>query len=268
MKFLNYFIHLLTGLRDPYKPKERCLDPIIRFTCQPKELVPLTAEEQDELDVLLQKAKLPTDAISDITTLDGFLTCLVIGPKRVMPDEWLCKLFDGQRPALTDIGTTRLLTLIERHHHSITLDFVRTKPNFRPLFIGFTRAKKAKPVGKQLRPIECWCDGFMVATDLRWGNWCKLLDTDDSFSLLYSPWILGTADGEEQKMQQALDYYLDEGYGYAPEEAKLMVLRWLTLPGTHLRNVSSLKKSILHIHAYWQQGKLQRCVGLNSSTVG
>jgi len=45
-------------------------------------------------------------------------------------------------------------------------------------------------------------------------------------------------------------------------------MRWLTLPGTHLRNVSSLKKSILHIHAYWQQGKLQRCIGLNRSTLG
>lgn len=253
MKFLKRFFHMFSGWHQPAEPEQFSADSNIRFTCPPEELLPLTPCEQDELDILLQTSHLPIDAIGDLTALDGFLTCLVIGPKPIQPSEWLYNLFDGQCPKLTESNTTRLLALIQRQHHSIALGFARPKVYYRPLFAGFTRAKKAKPVGGKLHSAQWWCSGFMRATGLRWREWGKLLDPGNTYSLLYMPWILGTTEGHEQQMQRALDYYLNEGY--APDDAQHMVARWLVLPGTHLRMVSDLKKCIMHIHAYWKQDK-------------
>ena len=265
MKFLLQKIYRLLTTRPQLQPKALPLlpqfsaDQSIVFTCQPEELHPLTPSEQDELDTLLKASKASdvlANAISDITSLDGFLTCMVIGPQPTNQGEWLYYLFDGQLPKLTDIDTTRLLALIQRHHHSLTLDFAKTKPHYRPLFTNFTRAKNAKPVGKKLRDELYWCNGFMQATQLRWTQWHKLLDPHESYSLLYGPWLLGTAEGHDWQMKEVRNCYRDEGYD--AEEVHHMALRWFTLPSTHVRTLADLKKSILHIHAYWKMSESVR----------
>ncbi len=49
---------------------------------------PLTDEEIKELDqFLLDAEEIPES--TDISTLDGFLTAIVCGPKTILPSEWM-----------------------------------------------------------------------------------------------------------------------------------------------------------------------------------
>lgn len=49
---------------------------------------PLTEEEIKELDQFLLEAEGIEESM-DISTLDGFFTAIVCGPKTIMPSEWL-----------------------------------------------------------------------------------------------------------------------------------------------------------------------------------
>jgi uncharacterized protein len=64
---------------------------------------PLTDEEIKELDQLLLDAE-GIDESMDISTLDGFLTAIVCGPKTIMPSEWMRWVWDN---SLLDFHITR-----------------------------------------------------------------------------------------------------------------------------------------------------------------
>ena len=49
---------------------------------------PLNKLELDDLESFLSSESCPPGTM-DISTLDGFLTALVIGPEAIMPSEWL-----------------------------------------------------------------------------------------------------------------------------------------------------------------------------------
>jgi len=49
---------------------------------------PLTDEEIKELEQFLLNAEGIEESM-DISTLDGFLTAIVCGPKTIMPSEWM-----------------------------------------------------------------------------------------------------------------------------------------------------------------------------------
>src|SRR5262245_13008505 len=57
---------------------------------------PLTNEETEELDQFLLDAEGIEESM-DISTLDGFLTAIVCGPKTIMPSEWLPWVWDMER---------------------------------------------------------------------------------------------------------------------------------------------------------------------------
>lgn len=218
-----------------------------RFTLSSSKPLPLDPKEQDELDALLHAA-MPGDGLDGVTALDGFLTCLVVGPD-IAPEEWLDFLFHGQPPFEDDARTARLLALIERRYRHIAFDFARPKPRYQPLFAGFSAAKTAPPLGRKVGSVYVWCIGFMAGTDLRSRAWDRLLDTRDSYSPLYMPWLLGTPEGSEKRRDDALEWYLDEGFN--EEEAEQMVLRWYGLPGTKRNTVSSLKKAMMALYVHW-----------------
>jgi yecA family protein len=215
------------------------------FTRTPQKPAPLSGKEQDELDHLLGNA-LADDVLGCVTALDGFLTLLAVGP-HIAPEEWLGFLFPEALP-LDDEQTRRMLTLIERRHHHIVFDLARTKPHFEPLFVGFTQAKTAKPLGRRVFHNGLWCAGFMAGTDLRPHKWGKLLDTNNESSPLYTPWMLGTPEGEEKRWNETIQYYRDSGYD--ANEARLMTLRWYGLPGPRRALNSELKKLVLNLLAH------------------
>lgn len=219
-----------------------------------KSLKELSAREQEELHQLLQRAGFPLSAITTLTMLDGFLTCLVIGPQKIPAKEWQSTLCGARHPDLSEPDFHQLTTLIDRHHQHIRQGFEKSKPTFRLLFKDYTRAKNAKPVARQLNTIYEWCTGFMRATEICPTRWELLLNQEDSHSILYMIWLLGTIEGCEQMRSQAMQCYMDDGYDEL--EARHMMIRWLGLRGTQLKNIADLKKSLIHIHDYWKQGSL------------
>ena len=56
---------------------------------------PLTDEEIKELDEFLLEAEGIEESM-DISTLDGFFTAIVCGPKTIMPSEWMRWVWDMQ----------------------------------------------------------------------------------------------------------------------------------------------------------------------------
>ena len=222
---------------------------VAHFKHMPGNPIPLSAQELDELDRLLRSA-LPQQArLGNITALDGFLTCLTIGP-HITPEEWLGTLFPEVSPLEQEL-TERLMNLIERRHQHLAADLTRTKPRFQPLFVGFTTAKTARPLGRHAGAIQTWCAGFMAGTDLRPRAWKKLLNINDAYSPLYMLWLLGTLEGHQKQWHDAVQCYRDEGYD--AEQAEQMTLRWYGLPGMRRREVSDLKKSILQLQAHWRK---------------
>lgn len=219
-----------------------------------KSLKELSAREQEELHKLLQRAGFPLSAITTLTMLDGFLTCLVIGPQMIPAKEWQSTLCGARHPDLSEPDSRQLTTLIDRHHQHIRQGFNKSKPTFRLLFKDYTRAKNAKPVAGQLNTIYEWCTGFMRATEICQTRWKPLLNQKDCHSILYMIWLLGTIEGGKQMRSQAMQCYVDDGYDAL--EARHMVIRWLGLRGTQLKNVADLKKSLIHIYDYWKQGSL------------
>ena len=84
---------------------------------------PLADEEIKELDQFLLDAEGIEDAM-DVSTLDGFLTAIVCGPKTIMPSEWLRWVWDMESgedaPEFKDQAQAqRILGLLMRHMNDI-----------------------------------------------------------------------------------------------------------------------------------------------------
>ena len=84
---------------------------------------PLTDEEIEELDQFLLDAEGLEESM-DISTLDGFLTAIVCGPKTIMPSEWLRWVWDMESgkdaPKFKDQAQAqRILGLLMRHMNDI-----------------------------------------------------------------------------------------------------------------------------------------------------
>ena len=59
---------------------------------------PLSSKELSELEAFLDSEAVP-DECMNYAMLDGFLTCLVIGPDMVMPSEWMPVVWsDSEEP--------------------------------------------------------------------------------------------------------------------------------------------------------------------------
>lgn len=83
---------------------------------------PLTDEEIKELDQFLLEADGIEESM-DISTLDGFFTAIVCGPKTIMPSEWMRWVWDMQSgkdaPEFKDQDQAqRILGLLMRHNAS------------------------------------------------------------------------------------------------------------------------------------------------------
>ena len=100
---------------------------------------PLSEAKLEELDQFL----LDTEGIEesmDISTLDGFLTAIVCGPKRVMPGEWMRWVWDMEHgedvPQFeSPAQAQRILGLLMRHMNDIAETLLQTPDQYPPLLM-------------------------------------------------------------------------------------------------------------------------------------
>lgn len=160
----------------------------------------LNEEEFDELEEFLLYEKTP-DGCMDISTLDGFLTCLIIGPDTIMPSRWLPAVW-GETPSDEMIWDSRkesehYIGLLMSYYNSISQEFQNNL--YEPLFYI------SKINGKEYTIIDEWCWGFMTAVNMASDSWRPLFQSKENKSLMTPIVLHGTTDGH-RKLKEDTEY--------------------------------------------------------------
>lgn len=130
---------------------------------------PLTDAEIEELDQFLLNAEGIEESM-DISTLDGFLTAIVCGPKTIMPSEWMRWIWDMEggedAPEFTDQAQAqRILELMMRHMNDIAQTLHQAPEQFEPLLMENPNGGNPIPI------LDEWCSGFMKGVQLDSEGW-------------------------------------------------------------------------------------------------
>jgi uncharacterized protein len=147
---------------------------------------PLSEAELEELDDFLADEAIE-DRSMDVSMMEGFLTAVAIGPRTVLPSEWLSWVWDiedGQAEARfeSEEHANRIISLVMRHYNAVVQTFIDDPASFKAVFRR----------GDQWGAAE-WCEGFILGFQF----------SDEAWSLLavgqatwFAPFLrLGTDDG-------------------------------------------------------------------------
>jgi uncharacterized protein len=154
----------------------------------------LSKKDYDELEDFLISEDSPEECM-DISTMDGFLTAILIGPETIQPIQWLPFIFRAKSEKdMKRIPTERLnriLDLIITHYNIIAQTFLTDPNSFSPIFYRNTHE------GRTIERINEWCMGFMTATGIYGEAWEPLLKDKAFYHLLGAAALFGTPGGME-----------------------------------------------------------------------
>lgn len=130
---------------------------------------PLTDADVEELDQFLLNAEGIEESM-DISTLDGFLTAIVCGPKTIMPSEWMRWVWDMESgedaPEFKDqVQAQRILELMMRYMNDIAQTLHRAPEQYEPLLMENPNGGNPIPI------LDEWCSGFMKGVQLDSEGW-------------------------------------------------------------------------------------------------
>jgi len=185
---------------------------------------PLTDDEIDELDQFLLNVEGLEDSM-DISTLDGFLTAIVCGPKAIMPSEWMRWVWDKARgeeaPEFEDHAhAQRILGWLVRHINDIARTLLEAAEHYDPLLMENPNGGDPIPI------LDEWCTGFMKGVQLDAQGWLPV--TVDKPAWMSTIVLYGTEEGWEALKQKELS--LDEHQALAdgiPETVRKIHALWL-----------------------------------------
>ena len=149
---------------------------------------PLSEDELNKLDDFLADESIE-DTSMDVSTLEGFLTAIAIGPRTVMPSEWLPWVWDredGEAEAEFESAeqANRIMSLVMRHYNAVVHMFMDDPALFEPVFW----------FGEQWGTAE-WCEGFLLGFQFSDEAWSLLAVGQPTW---FTPFLrLGTDDGVE-----------------------------------------------------------------------
>jgi uncharacterized protein len=192
---------------------------------------PLTDEEIKELDQLLLDAEGIEESM-DISTLDGFLTAIVCGPKTIMPSEWMRWVWDMERgedaPEFKNQAQAqRILGFLVRHMNDIARTLTREPEQYEPLLMENPNGGDPIPI------LDEWCSGFMKGVQLDSEGWLPVIaGKPDWMSTIL---LYGTEEGWEalKKKNLSLDEHEALAEGLAGTVQKIHAL-WLEERGKQI----------------------------------
>jgi len=184
---------------------------------------PLTDAERKEIDHFLMDADGLEESM-DISTLDGYLTAIVCGPKTLMPSEWMRWAWDMENgadaPEFEDQAQAqRMLELLMRHMNDIARTLSQNPDQYEPLLMENPNGGDPIPI------LDEWCSGFMKGVDI---------DSDG--------WLPVTA-GKPDWMSTILLYGTEEGW-------EALKKKNLSLD-EHKVLAEGLADTVRNIHAHW-----------------
>lgn len=150
----------------------------------------LSDDEYDELGKLLAAPELNGRAM-DVSTLEGFLTAVVIGPNMIMPHRWMPLVWD-RHAGLTGVplsdtsAAQRAMELVMRHYNHMATWMAQDPASFEPIFV----------CGPEWGAAE-WCRGFLAGMQLDATAWEPLRAREPAW---FAPFTMLGADAGEQQI--------------------------------------------------------------------
>jgi uncharacterized protein len=191
---------------------------------------PLADEEVEELEQFLLHAEGLEESM-DISTLDGFLTAIVCGPKTIMPSEWMPWVWDMEMgkdaPTFKDkVQAQRILGLVMRHMNDIAATLYQAPQDYEPLLLENPNNGNPIPI------IDEWCSGFMKGVHL---------DSDGWFPIVV---------GKPEWMSTITLYGTEEGW-------EVLEKKNLSLE-EHGALAAGLAGAVQRIHAFWLERRREQ----------
>ncbi|WP_372722787.1 UPF0149 family protein [Immundisolibacter sp.] len=153
----------------------------------------VTDEDVLVLDWFLESTKLAGRAMN-VSMLEGFLTAIVVGPRLVMPSEWLLWVWDKHDgEAVADFTSPEaanvVLQLVMRFYNTVIRKFMDDPAAFKPVCL----------MGEQWR-AEDWCEGFLIGQRFDREAWALAMLGNSEW---FAPFMrLGTTEGDEITARQ------------------------------------------------------------------
>ncbi|MGD0024605.1 MAG: YecA family protein [Xanthobacteraceae bacterium] len=148
--------------------------------------IALDRVDLEALESFLDSDRSPPDSMT-LSDLDGFLTGIAVGPKIVLPSEWLPSIWGGETPEFADADEAKtILGAIMGRYNEIIREIADDKVN--PIFW-------ADRDGTLI--AADWAEGFLQAIRLRADAWGRLFESKEDGQLLFPVLALcGDEDGE------------------------------------------------------------------------
>lgn len=163
--------------------------------------IPLSIDEIDALDRFLVE-ELDT---MDISTLDGFFTALLCGPKTFAPGEWMPWVWDAENgeapPDFRDENEARRIAdLLTRHMNDIAITLHDAPETFHPLLMEYFADDDTKDPALSLHE---WCWGFLMGVDLDRDGWQALFEQNPDWAEAFLDGLEVDDDPDGQGEEQA-----------------------------------------------------------------
>jgi len=125
-----------------------------------------TAVDWEDLSDFLMSDRAP-DTCMRPAEVDGLVTGIAVSPDMIPPSDWLPVTWGGGEPEFKSFEeTSRVLSLVLRHHSNIRLMLDRTPEAYQPVLLDSS-------TGRMI--AEDWARGFFAAITLRGASWAALL---------------------------------------------------------------------------------------------
>lgn len=135
---------------------------------------PLSDEEMEELDQFLLYG-VENDEAMTLDTLDGYLHSIAIGPRTIVPSQWLPKVWgedSAMMPPMDNIDQLNyIMGLVMRHYNSIIHGFEHKPPFVAPYWDIYKY-----DIG-EFEEADGWAYGFIEGVALNRAAWQPLFDS-------------------------------------------------------------------------------------------
>ena len=159
------------------------------------------------LDGFLSSEDSPQECMM-ISDLDGFLTAVAIGPKRITPSRWLPVIWRSDEPAFKDPKQAdQIVGMIFARYNEILSQLAESDDDYCPLF---WESADGSVIAMD------WAEGFMEGVQLDPDAWVPLLEDEEGKTIL-SPIIAHLHDEEGNSLMMGNSTNMAELYDQAAE---------------------------------------------------
>lgn len=150
----------------------------------------------DELSTLQDFLDTPglSETSMDVVIMEGYFAALAIGPRTVMPSQWLPWVWDMEEgeasPPFADADQANaMFQRVLRQYNGVVSDFMQAPEAFRPIYED-----------DSYNSPSAWCHGFMLAVQLGAEDWAPLLTSQPAWIAPFTR--LGTPEGLAETSKQ------------------------------------------------------------------